>query len=151
MTDPRLDNVLVSKIEEKHLEELAALYGELIDEKTDIVELRKAYRRIQAAPEYIVLGAMFDGMLIGSLMGILCTDLIADCRPFMYIDNVIVKQGYRGKGIGEKLIRSIEETARNFNCYGTIVISKSFREQAHRFYEKFGYKRDLVQGYKKLF
>ena len=145
------DKLLISIIEDKDLEDLAALYGELVNEKTDIVKLRDAYGRIGASPEYIVLAAKVDGMLIGSLMGIVCTDLIADCRPFMYIDNVIVKNGYRGIGVGGRLIQKIEETAKQRDCYATIIISKSFRKEAHRFYEKLEYRRDVVQGYKKIF
>jgi GNAT superfamily N-acetyltransferase len=145
------DELIISKIEDKDLEDLAALYGELVNEKTDIVKLRETYRRVGGTLEYIVLGAKVDGILIGSLMGIVCTDLIVDCRPFMYVDNVIVKNGYRGKGIGGKLLRKIEETAKQRDCYACIIISKSFREEAHRFYEKLGYRRDVVQGYKKTF
>lgn len=144
------DKVHISEIRDRDLEDLAELHEELVNEKTDIVKLREAYQRVGASVEHLLLGAKLDGMLIGSLMGIVCTDLIADCRPFMYIDNVIVKSGYRGKGIGGRLIRKIEETAKKRDCYATIIISKSFRKEAHRFYEKLGYRRGVVQGFKKV-
>ncbi|MFD2877411.1 GNAT family N-acetyltransferase [Paenibacillus rhizoplanae] len=58
-----------------------------------------------------------DGELLGSLMGIVCQDLVGDCRPFMVIENVVVSSRARRQGLGKKLMTAIEAIAHERDCY----------------------------------
>jgi len=135
------------KIDE--LDELAELYRELAGKGTDPGKMKENFEWMQSNPDYIVLGAQGAGELIGSLMGIVCQDIVGECRPFMVIENVIVSRRYRRRGIGKRLMRKIEEIARERNCYYIMFVSKSQRGEAHRFYESLGYGLDFVRGFKK--
>ena len=79
------------RICETDLIELSGLYEELTNKKTDIQKLKDSFQWINANPDYLLLGAKRDGLLVGSLLAILCHDVVGDCRPFMVLENVIVK------------------------------------------------------------
>jgi len=82
-------------------------------------------------------------------MGILCLDLVGECRPFMIIENVIVSFDYRNKGIGKILFNEIEMIAKALDCYYIFFVSGENRKIVHRFYESAEYNKDKVKGYKK--
>lgn len=131
------------------LESLSKLYEELIGERTNLDKMNQNFRLMESNPNYIVLTAKEDNSVIGSVMGIICLDLVGECKPFMVIENVVVKSAWRGRGIGAKLMEEIEEIGRERNCYYTMFVSGSHRKEAHQFYKAIGYDLDFVQGFKK--
>jgi len=142
--------VLTLQIASVHdLESLAQLYAELVDEQTDFCRMRENFKLMESNPNYIVLTAKDDNLVVGSAMGVICLDLVGKCIPFMVIENVVVKIAWRGKGIGAKLMGEIEGMGRKRKCYYTMFVSGSHRKDAHRFYESIGYDLESVQGFKK--
>jgi GNAT superfamily N-acetyltransferase len=109
------------------------------------------FRYIQQNGHYHVLGAFYNGELVGSVMGIECMDLVGQCKPFMVVENVIVSDQVRRQGIGQKLMLQIERIARDLGCEYMILVSGDQRKEAHNFYEKLGFKDEKVQGYRKHF
>lgn len=85
--------------------------------------------------------------IVGSALGICCMSLAV---PFLVIEDVIVKDGNRGKGIGRMLMESLDEFARNKNCAYAFLVSSAFRKGAHQFYEKVGF-IDSVAGFRKMY
>jgi GNAT superfamily N-acetyltransferase len=131
-------------------EALAGLYQELSGETSEPGIMKENLAWIIANPDYYLIGARNEtGELVGTLMGIVCRDIVKECRPFMVIENVIVSGRCRKKGIGRQLMNYIEEIGRSRNCYYTMFVSSAERKQAHRFYRSLGYDLDLVQGFKK--
>lgn len=131
------------------LESLAQLYEELIDERTDLSKMKENFKLMETNPNYVVLTAKEDKLVVGSVMGIICLDLVGKCKPFMVIENVVVKSAWHGKGIGTRLMKEIEEIGRKRKCYYTMFVSGGHRKNAHQFYKAVGYDLDLVQGFKK--
>lgn len=131
------------------MESLAQLFEELVSEKTDRSKMSESFKRITSNPDYILLTAKVDGQVAGSVMGIVCLDLVGKCRPFMLIENVIVSSAYRARGIGTMLMNEIENIGRLRNCYYTMFVSAGHRKEAHQFYKGCGYDLDLVRGFKK--
>lgn len=142
--------IRVEEITSKDLVELCDLYEELSGQKTDYDKLRVNFNWMRSNPDYIILGAKYNDELAGSLMGIVCRDTVAACKPFMVIENVIVKNSMRGCGIGRALMEEVEEIGRERDCYYTMFVSSFHRKDAHRFYESLGYALDSVQGFKKF-
>jgi len=132
------------------LESLAQLYEELSGEKTDICKMKENFKVMESNPNYVVLVAKENNLVVGSVMGIICLDLVHKCKPFMVIENVIVRNAWRGRGIGVKLMEGIEEIARRRECYYTMFVSGCHRKEAHQFYKTIGYDLDFVQGFKKF-
>lgn len=131
------------------LESLAKLFEELSGEETDRCKMKENFKLMESNPNYVVLTAKEDNLVVGSVMGIICLDLVRQCKPFMVIENVIVKSAWRGRGIGVKLMEEIEEIGRKRDCYYTMFVSGGQRKEAHQFYEAIGYDLDFVQGFKK--
>ncbi len=142
--------ITINRLEDSDLPSLSSLYEELSDKKTDLNKLKKSFEWINSNSDYLLIGAKDDKILVGSLMSIVCHDVVGECRPFMVLENVIVKSSCRGKGIGKKLISYIENYAKNKNCYYIFFISSSERKRAHQFYESLGYDIDIVKGFKKF-
>jgi predicted N-acetyltransferase YhbS len=144
------DIITIETIEISDLEQYAALCDELFGSKTNRTQLEKVAKKIASNPDYILVGAKdAKKQLLGSVMGITCIDTVGDCRPFMVLENLIVSEKSRRQGVGGKLVRYIEEKARDRNCYFVMFMSLAKRKEAHIFYESIGYSKNIAQGFKK--
>jgi GNAT superfamily N-acetyltransferase len=129
------------------LPELARLYEELSGLPTDRARMAAVFGKMAEAPEYHLLGACQGPVLVGALLGIVCLDCVGDCRPFMVVENVIVAEPYRRRGVGRLLLEAIERRAREHNCFYVMLTSGPDRQAAHAFYAARGY--GPVAGFKK--
>ena len=71
-----------------------------------------------------------SGAVIGGLWG---TSVVG----WMYVDLLVVPEGFRGQGLGTQIVRKAEEIARKRGCIGLWLHTGSF--QAPGFYEKLGF------------
>jgi GNAT superfamily N-acetyltransferase len=141
--------VSLKEIEFGDLGALNDLYHELVERPADPQKLEQVFKLVKADSRYILLGAFVDGELKGSVMGIVCYDLVGDCRPFMVIENVVVSSRARRQGVGKKLMTAMEEKARERDCWYMILVSGEQRKEAHIFYESLGFRDEKVEGYRK--
>ncbi|SET13957.1 GNAT family N-acetyltransferase [Paenibacillus sp. NFR01] len=142
--------ITIKPIEESSFTALNELYAELSGAgPTDPGKTEKVFRAILHNPDYHLLGAYVDGELLGSMMGIICMDLVMDCRPFMVVENVVVSSRARRLGLGRQLIHALEDIARGLDCFYIMLVSGEKRKEAHIFYEQMGYKDEKVQGFRK--
>lgn len=139
----------IKPIAAEHLPALAGLYEELMEEPARLDRLTAAFDAIERDPRYILLGAFAAGELAGSIMGIVCQDLVGECRPFMVIENVIVSSRHQRMGIGKTLMSFIETAARERGCSYIILVSGARRKAAHQMYAALGYRDEPVEGYRK--
>ena len=139
----------IVQVQKNDLPDLSQLHEELSDMKSNFSKIEANFALMIRNDYYHLIGAKIDKRLVGSLMGILCLDLVGECRPFMIIENVIVSSDYRNKGIGKALLNEIEMIAKKLNCYYIFFVSGDNRKEAHRFYESVGYNNDKVKGFKK--
>lgn len=142
--------ILIERIREGDLQELAELYNDLFQEATDCDKMVKTFEWIQSNPNYIVLGSKQDGKLVGTLMGIVCPVMMGQCKPFMFVESVIVSKNCRNMGIGRLLMHEIEHIARERECFLIQLVSSGHRKEAHQFYEALGYNVDKVRGFRKI-
>ncbi|UHA73684.1 GNAT family N-acetyltransferase [Paenibacillus sp. 481] len=141
--------VTINKVEIDQLLELKALYEQLVENDTNLNKMTETYKLMLQNPHYYVLGAQIEDQLVGTVMGIICYDLIGDCLPFMVVENVVVSDKHQGAGIGKKLMNAIEEIANEHHCSYIIFVSSGFRTDAHKFYESLGYCKEPVKGFRK--
>ncbi|EET85081.1 GCN5-related N-acetyltransferase [Clostridium carboxidivorans P7] len=142
--------ITISRITYDDLNDLSNLYEQLLGKKANFEKFRDKFALINSDKNYTLIGAKDDNNnLVGSLLGIICQDLGGDCKPFMVIENVIVKNNCRRMGIGKVLMSFIEGIARREECYFTMLVSAFSRKGAHKFYESIGYGNDVVKGFKK--
>lgn len=98
--------------------------------------------------KYLLLVAKENNKIVGTALAVCCLLLALDGGCFLAIEDVIVKDGLRGKGIGRKLMDEIDKFAIKNNCGYSIVVSSDHRKGAHKFYEACGF-TEGVKGFRK--
>lgn len=62
-------------------------------------------------------------------------------RPYALLEGIVVDENIRGKGIGTKFFDEIIAICKYLNCYKILFTSGTDRTEAHKFYEKLGFKK----------
>lgn len=68
-------------------------------------------------------------------------DIPARGRPFALMEALVVDESARGQGTGSQMITEFINLARRKDCYKMIFTSGFDREEAHKLYEKLGFKK----------
>lgn len=61
------------------------------------------------------------------------------CGSLIYIDDLVADERTRSRGYGAKLIARLKDEGRALGCSEIQLISRTTREQAHRFYFREGF------------
>lgn len=133
---PARKSILIREITAQ--EEWVAMYALIKQQNKDMT--RKDYNSLlkeMRARGYRALGA-FDGAKLVGVMGFWVSYRFW-CQKYIDIDNVIVDQSHRNRGIGKKLLTRIEKEGKRQNCDMAMLDSYVTAHQAHRFYYREGY------------
>ena len=60
-------------------------------------------------------------------------------RPQAWVNDLVVTESERGKGIGTALLKEAEDLARKRGCFRMSLETSAWREATHRFYEREGW------------
>ena len=102
---------------------LDILMSELMSDlfgKNNRARMEQVVAEMQQDARYYLAVACEGEQVVGTAMGVLCHDLCGECRPFMVIENVIVSQACRGKGVGRGLLEELERWGRAQGCTTSI-------------------------------
>ena len=102
-------------------------------------EYRRAFVKIDALPGYELLVAEDGDMVIGSLELFIAPNLSHGARPWAIIENVIVDDTYRRRGVGRQLMDYAITRAKEADCCRISLDSHKSRDVAHRFYREMGF------------
>ena len=133
----------------KDLSALAELFRQFWDESSAIENMAVMFERLSNDPNYVLLAAKQDDMLVGFCMGIVCQTLYGDCSPFMVIEDFIIDKEHRRTGIGTALMPAAEQHAIRRSCSQVIFVTENNRMGAHRFYASQGYSPVTHKCFKK--
>lgn len=97
-----------------------------------------------------VLGAEINDTLAGTCTLNICQNLSWSGRPYGILENVLVTQSQRSKGIGKALLKTAETFAEQANCYKLALMTGSKRESTLNFYERAGFTGNKT-GFQKRF
>ena len=111
--------------------------------------MTETFSKIKNDPNHVVLVAKAENKVVGSVLGVICYELIGNCTPFMVLEDVAVLSAFRRNGIARLLMMQIEEQAKLKGCNMILFVSSIHREGAHKLYESLGYGTDKVNGYRK--
>lgn len=110
------------------------------DEKNaDTQKLRRVLNKIIEDENYYICIFEYDGELFGTGMLLVQLNLSHKGKPFGHIENVVMDEKHRKKGIGLKIIEYLIEKAKEKNCYKVILNCK---KNNIPFYEKTGLKEN---------
>ncbi|TGE38877.1 GNAT family N-acetyltransferase [Desulfosporosinus fructosivorans] len=140
--------MIVRDMIKEDIPQLALLYKQFWGEESSIETMYVKFYKFQENGSHILLSAVEDNQLIGSVMGVICEELYGDCKSFLVLENMIVDKKYRNRGIGKALIMELEIRAAE-KCNQIILVTETNRIDACRFYESVGYKPEIHKGFKK--
>ncbi|MEI6215197.1 MAG: GNAT family N-acetyltransferase [Desulfuromonadales bacterium] len=135
------------KLREAHEEDLPALlalYGQLGQDDGSVLSLEEAqliFARFRSYPYYRLHVAELDEILVGTFALLIMDNLGHLGTPTAILEDVVVDETLRGKGIGKRMMEYANDLCRHAGCYKMTFSSNMNRETAHRFYESLGFRR----------
>lgn len=103
-------------------------------------DVLKRFILMNSLGDYNVLIAENNGVVCGFISTVKEISLEVD-GEFLRVIGLAVKEKYQRSGIGSALLRAVEKSALEHK-FGVITLSSNFkRTDAHKFYEKQGYKK----------
>jgi GNAT superfamily N-acetyltransferase len=116
----------------------AAVLSEQLGYPVSSAELRKRIERLDGCEgTRSVFAACLGDELVGWIEVEVTHHLAV--APFVHIAGLVVKDGFRGYGIGKRLCEEAEAWTRSLGISKVRVTSRSIRLDAHRFYQRDGY------------
>jgi GNAT superfamily N-acetyltransferase len=139
--------LLIREAEESDLPALIALFaadtmgghGDTTDHSAYNDYLR-AFRVIAASPDQTLYVAELDGEAVGTFQTMVMTSLNARGSSVMIIEAVQTRTDLRGQGIGAQMINFCIAEAESRDVRLVQLTSNAQRKDAHRFYERLGFK-----------
>ena len=99
-------------------------YSEMIPEL-----MKNGYRQVAVLIDEKIVGVSSFEVITRLYMG-----------RIMRVNDLVILEDYRGRGIGRKLIEYIKEQSIADNCNAMVLDTGIERKDAHKFYEKLGFK-----------
>jgi N-acetylglutamate synthase-like GNAT family acetyltransferase len=127
---------------------IAELYRQLVSNTAISVQAERI-SAISEDPNTALFVCALGGKVEGSALVCLCTDVMFGSQPFAVVENIIVSEAVRGKGLGAALLCHIETFCLAKNCSKIMLLSASQRERAHHFFEQAGFTGASKRGFVK--
>ncbi len=108
---------------------------------------RRAFQQISADPRQRLFVVEDDGRIVGTACLIIVPNLSHQGKPYAMVENVVVDATERSAGYGELLMRHAIAEAQRARCYKLALTSNKRRPDAHRFYQRLGF-RATSEGFR---
>ena len=99
-----------------------------------------AFRTIQSSPDQTLYVAELSGEVAGTFQTMITTSLTGRGSSSMIIEAVQTRSDLRGQGIGAAMINFCIAEAKGRGVRLVQLTSNALRKDAHRFYERLGFK-----------
>ena len=135
------------------LSDLLRLYRQLTGDEAgslapDSVAAKALFEAIAAQPRRDLLVAEVDGKVVGTLDLLTVANLSHGGSPWGIVENVVVDETSRGRGIGRSLMDEAVRRCRDAGCYKVQLLSNKRRSQAHEFYRSVGFEA-VAEGFRR--
>lgn len=127
---------------------IEALYGELVADP-QIRVLPEQVAAISESRTSFLLVAECDGIVRGTVLLTICPDAMYRTQPFGIVENIVVAQALRGRGMGRLLLAHVEQLAQDYHCTKLMLMSGSNRVAAHAFFRSCGFSSDTKHAFVK--
>jgi GNAT superfamily N-acetyltransferase len=141
MAESGVRPVLVRDADAADLPALLRLYGQLggPDALPGLDTAARALAAIGAQPGMRLLVAEQGGQVAGTVTLVVVPNITHFAKPWAQVENMVVEETHRTKGVGRLLLDRCMELAREAGCYKVQLQSANQRDGAHRFYERYGF------------
>jgi GNAT superfamily N-acetyltransferase len=111
------------------------------DGASSLAEYERVFEQIERDPQHHLLVADVGGQVVGSGDLLIVPNLSHRGMSWAIVENVIVDENMRRKGIARELMKHMIDLAKKSRCYKIGLSSNRRREGAHRFYESLGFQQ----------
>jgi GNAT superfamily N-acetyltransferase len=98
-------------------------------------------------PHRTLLVATVDAEVVATGDVIVVPNMTHGGRPWAVVENVVVDEAWRHRGIGRALFDEIDALTRAAGCYMVQLLSLDHRHEAHAFYAAIGY-APIARGFR---
>ena len=138
-------NLQILKVKRKDLPAVIALLAQMDgEEPLSLTRASRILREMSRYPTFECYLALADGEPVGTFTLLVYPTLVHDGSLEALIDGVVVAPEWRGRGIGGAMMAEAMRLAALAGCYKLALSSNAKREDAHRFYRSFGFRRHGV-------
>ena len=111
------------------------------DGASTLDDYEKIFEQIESDPGHKLIVAKVDGTIVGSADMVIVPNLSHRGLSWAVMENVIVEEKMRRKGIAGAMVQYLVDLARESGCYKIGLSSSKERPAAHSFYESLGFKQ----------
>lgn len=129
-------------------EELTQLYR-LLKPDSKIAVAPQRLDELRDNPQSFLLVFEVDGDVTGTVHVSFCPDAMYGWQPFAIMENVVVAEEFRSRGIGTALMNYVDELCFSRGCSKIMLLSNAQRTDAHRFFARAGYSSSKKVGFVK--
>ena len=108
---------------------------------SSLAEYENIFEKIESDPNHHLIVAEIDGHIVGSADLVTVPNLSHRGLPWAVMENVIVDESMRRKGVASALVKRLVELAKRSGCYKIGLSSSRKRPAAHAMYESLGFKQ----------
>lgn len=112
-------------------------------------DVRSIYSKIIAAGG-AVFGAYRGNKIVGTCTLNVCANLSWSGRPYGIVENIIVTESERNKGIGKSLVLFARRMAESKNCYKVSLIGETGDEDTISFFRSAGFSDETIEHRRRL-
>jgi predicted N-acetyltransferase YhbS len=133
--------------EEKDIPSILELYRELTittsqveqSRSPSLADYRKVFAEIQSDPRQELLVVEDRGDVVGTIVLLVVPNLSHNATPWALLENLIVTEARRGRGLGKMLLEHAVGRARQLECHMVELCSDLRRKEAHNLYRSMGF------------
>jgi len=140
----------IRKVEQKDMITIYEQICLLEDTKFNIDEFEKIfYQNLVDENVLYYLGETTNGVVLG-FISCHIQNLLHHCGKVAEIQELFVKDAYRGQGIGAQMVKFVEGALLVLNCLSLEVTAQNKRIQTHEFYKKMGFEHTHLKFTKNI-
>jgi predicted N-acetyltransferase YhbS len=102
-------------------------------------DYEQVFAEIRSDPRQRLLVAEQQGEVVGTILLLVIPNLSHNATPWALLENLIVTERYRGRGLGRMLLEHAVGLADNSGCHMVELCSDSRRKKAHILYNSMGF------------
>lgn len=140
---------MVRLAREDELESILELYLDLHENKVpeDSEKRRAVWNKIMQDENYNLIVNEVDGIIVSSCTCIVIPNLTRQITPYAFVENVVTKKEYEGKGYARACLDYAKKIAEENGCYKIMLTTGSPDERTHEFYKSCGYSAEGKTAY----
>ena len=115
----------------------------VVDDGSD----REAFDTILEARGLTLLLLEVDDAVVATTYLNVIPNITRSAAPYAVIENVVVEESLRGRGLGKKLMAATLQAAWEAGCYKAMLLTGSKTPATHAFYRSCGFSPDAKTAY----